>query len=69
MSHFEEVLKVVGLMKNFAMKCDPHVTQQTGDVTSSVTTLCQPHPPLQVTLHHCQRLKSLGQCYTPLAPN
>lgn len=32
MSHFEEILKVTGLMKTFAMKCDPHVSQQTGNL-------------------------------------
>ena len=32
MSHFEEVLKVIALMKSFASKCDPHVTQQTGNL-------------------------------------
>ena len=32
MGHFEEVLKVVGLIKTFVMKCDPHVSQRTGNV-------------------------------------
>ena len=36
MSHFEEVLKVVGLMKSFVMKCDPHVSQHTGMMMSFV---------------------------------
>lgn len=44
MSHFEEVLKVIGLMKNFASKCDPGVTQQTGNlcIISNCTVLAPP---------------------------
>ena len=44
MSHFEEILKVIALMKNFASKCDPRVTQQTGNlhVISNCTMLAPP---------------------------
>ena len=69
MSHFEEILKMIGLMKVFSIKCDAHVTQQTGNVTSSVIASCQPHPPSQVTFQHCRHLKILGPCCMHPAPN
>ena len=40
MSHFEQILKMIGLMKTFAIKCDAHVTQQSGNVTSLVIAFC-----------------------------
>ena len=39
MSHFEQILKMIGLMKMFAIKCDGHVTQQSGSATSLVIVL------------------------------
>ena len=60
---------MIGLIKVFAIKCDAHVSQQTGNVTSLVIASCQSHPPFQVTSQHCQHLKSLGPCYMPPAPN
>jgi len=56
MSHFEEILKVIGLMKNFTIKCDPHVTQQTGNHYITITNMSLIP---QGTSHHYQPLRNL----------
>jgi len=58
MSHFEEVLKVVGLMKSFVIKCDPHVSQRTGNVDVTGDDVIISHTLLQDTSQHYQPQKS-----------
>ena len=70
MSHFEEVLKVVGLMKSFVMKCDPHVSRHTGnDVIYNDVIISHSLLLLQATSRHCLPQKSWGPCCMPPAPN